>query len=281
MLTGTPASDDVIFGKAPARSRRQGGDAPTLPQWPRASQCCPIPSCQAPRAGWALLKGDPAPSSRPSRAALALHGVPEHAGPAGRAWRAGYDVNPGGGGVGSSAPVPSWAHTPVMAKPINTLFPASKSFTKVCRSPQSCSPPATPCRASRLPGQALLRGGTCRAWVNFPALPVAGWSTLARPPQHHQAMHARWQLLHHAAGAWAGHIGGAQWSEPGVIRAQKGLFPLKGVSAIFYFGFPREISPGISDFPSSKAQGSETGDVSQGWAGHEPGITSSLLSEGG
>lgn len=79
----------------------------------------------------------------------ASHGAPERTGRASRAWRAGCDVNPGGGGVGPSAPVPGLARAPVMAKTVNTLFPAAKSSSKACRSPRSHSPISRPTAGGR------------------------------------------------------------------------------------------------------------------------------------
>lgn len=146
-----------------------------------------MPVCQARGMGWALLRGDAAPSS--GRAVLAFHRAPERPGRAGRAWRAGCDVNPGGGSVGPSAPIPGLAHTPVTARTINALFSAPKPFSKACRAPGRAAPLSCAAKPRWLPGQMSAQGWTCRAWVNFPALPVAVWNTRSRPPQPGSAVH--------------------------------------------------------------------------------------------
>lgn len=143
-------------------AKKQGRDAP-VPLWSQASHNCPIPVCQARGMGWALLRGDPAPSSSSGRAVLAFHGASERPGRAGRAWRAGCDVNPGGGSVGPSAPIPGLAHTPVTARTINTLFPAPKPFSKACRVP---GPTAPPCRAAKPPAGSQ---GRCHPRLDVPS----------------------------------------------------------------------------------------------------------------
>lgn len=73
-------------------------------------------------------------------------GIPwsaELPGRAGRAWRAGCDVKPGGGSVGPSAPIPGPAHAPVTARTITTLLPAPKPFSKACRVPSPAAPPCS------------------------------------------------------------------------------------------------------------------------------------------
>lgn len=133
--------------------------------------------------GWGGLcsGGDPEPSSSSGRALLAFHGASERPGRAGRAWRAGCDVNPGGGSVGPSAPIPGLAHTPVTARTINTLFPAPKSFSKA-GSPVPQHPRAVAAKPPPAPRAGVTPGWTCRAQVNFPALPAAGCNTWTRPP---------------------------------------------------------------------------------------------------
>lgn len=189
---GSRTSDDAIFGKPQHGARGEAGMLPRCRGGPRPARTALSPAARPPGWGGLCSGGDLAWSSRSGRAVPALRGAPEHAGQAGRAWRAGCDVNPGGGGVGPGPLVPGLAHAPLPAKPINTLFPASKSFSKPGSGPQSRSPASRAMQPSRrrrshrwLPGQASPEGRTCRAWVNFPALPVAGWSILAcrrRPP---------------------------------------------------------------------------------------------------
>lgn len=105
-------------------------------------------------------------------------GIPRSPGRAGRAWRAGCDVKPGGGSVGPSAPIPGPAPAPVTARTINAL-PGSQTLLQGLQGSRSRSRDAKP---RRLPGQVSAQGWTCRARVNFPALPVAVWNTWTRLP---------------------------------------------------------------------------------------------------
>lgn len=127
----------------PFLAKEQSRGAP-VPLRFQTSHNCPIPVCQARGMGWASLRGYPAASSSSGRAVLAFHGASERPGRAGRAWRAGCDVNPGGGSVGPSAPIPGLAHAPVTARTINTLFSAPRRLSPKLAGSRGRSIPA-PC----------------------------------------------------------------------------------------------------------------------------------------
>lgn len=190
------------------------------------------------------------------RAVLAFLGAPERPGRAGRAWRAGCDVKPGGGSVGPSAPIPRPAHAPVTARTINTLFPAPKPFSKACRVPGPAAPPRRAAKAPPAPGADVSPGLdvpstgelSCSAccWLEHP--------DTCPPPR---AMRAHPRVLHHKT--WALRIREPNgpslgyWGARGALRSktwggcflqQQKLIPL----------IPGKISPGSSDLPLSKDQ---------------------------
>lgn len=171
---------------------------------------------------------------------LAFLGASELPGRAGRAWRAGCDVKPGGGSVGPSAPIPGLAHAPVTARTINALFfPAPKPFSK----------------AFGVPGQVSPRGWStgdlsCSAcsWLEHPDTFPPPWVT------HPQILH--YKIL---GTSGQGSPVGQAWGNWGARRA---------LHSYKHQGFacssrppliPGRISPGSRDLPSSKEPRLEAG----------------------
>lgn len=188
----------------------------------QVSHKCPISACRA--RGWGGLCSGGIQQRAPAVAGLCWHSS-ERPGRAGRAWRAGCDVNPGGGWQrGPQRPNSRAGARPCCTKNHKYAFPSSQALLSLrgsqgprCRGiPRAVRPSPAGCRGGR-----HRRARTCRAQVNIPALPVAGWNTQTRPPQSGSC------VCSHKTGAC--HIEGAQWAKPGVTGVQGGLLATAGL----------------------------------------------------